>query len=103
MKRTKYPLKVYRLNIEWWDEDEEFFERGYETVDILDDEMSPELFTDLYSYFNWLYYDKDKNADWEINEVEELKIEDRKQLSTLRFGRFRDFYKDYGTGEDLHV
>jgi hypothetical protein len=102
-KRIKYPLKAYRLNIEWWNPDEEHFERGFETIDILEDEVTPDLMTDLFSYFNWLYYDKDTNEDWDIFTVDEIIIGDKMQLRQLRFGRFRDFYKNNGTGEHLHV
>jgi hypothetical protein len=102
-KRIKFPLKIYRLNIEWWDPDEMYFDRGYETVDVLEDEVTPDLMLDLFSYYNWLCYDKDTNADWDIFTVDEILIEDKMQLRQLRLGRWRGFYDQFQDGSTLHV
>ena len=102
-KRIKYPLKAYQVLIVWHAHEDDNMETGREVVVILDDELDADLMTDFYAYFNWLYHEEDGTADWEIIDAIELTIANKQDLSKLNFGKFREFYERYGTGEDLHV
>ena len=84
---------VYRLVVLCKDEDED--EGLTMTLDILKEDMNSDTMTDFVAFLNWIY------GDWEIVSEEEVEIWSWGQLRND--GRWHMFYREYGTGEDLHV
>lgn len=92
-QRWKKPKIVYRVVVECKDIDED---EGLQMVlDILEEDMSPDIMVEMVAFLDWIY------TDWEI--VSEEAVEIWSWADIRNDGKWHCFYSMYGDGADLHV
>ena len=93
MSKWRKPRMVYRVVVECKDENED--EGLTMTFDVLKEDMNSDTINDLFAFLDWIY------GSWEVIEEREIEIFSWKEMRND--GRWHMFYREYGTGEDLHV